>query len=45
MLKTSDIDKFKKIYQKKGYVLVKNFLDKKNVKKLLDGLIKKIKKN
>ena len=44
MLKTSDIDKFKKIYQKKGYVLVKNFLDKKKCQEALRWLNKKNKK-
>ena len=35
MLTNSQISKFKKTYQRKGYVLVKNFLDKKNKGKKL----------
>ncbi len=44
MLTNNQISKFKKAYQNKGYVLVKNFIDKKRCKKALIWLNNKNKK-
>ncbi len=44
MFTNSQISKLKKTYQRKGYVLVKNFLDKKKCKEALNWLNKKNKK-
>ena len=44
MLNKREISKYKKAYQEKGYVLVKNFIDKKSCKTALNWLNKKNKK-
>ena len=44
MLTNNQISKFKKAYKNKGYVLVKNFIDKKRCKKALIWLNNKNKK-
>ena len=44
MITKSNIRKYKKAYQEKGYVFVKNFIDKKKCKEALDWLNKKNKK-
>ena len=44
MLNKREVSKYKKAYQEKGYVLVKNFIDKKSCKTALNRLNKKNKK-
>ena len=41
MLNKREVSKYKKAYQEKGYVLVKNFIDKKSCKTALNWLNKK----
>ena len=45
MLNTKKISDYKKTYQKKGYVLVKNFIDKAKCKKALAWLKSQNKRN